>query len=148
MGWAPKRKIIFQPLIFRGHVSFREGKPPNGRMLYIQIIYRMIQPSHIGIKLSHSKDPVMNQSVEYNVIQGGPLPVLSSVITPIIGVRTPSYLFIIPFIVAIYIYMVTDPPVIYLLLPQNVAHNISNILNISNISNIYNISNISNLSNI
>ena len=51
----------------------------------------------------------------------------------------------------IYIYMVTDPPVIYLLLPQNVAHNISNILNlsnISNISNIYNISNISNLSNI
>ena len=117
-------------------------------MLYIQIIYRMIQPSHIGIKLSHSKDPVMNQSVEYNVIQGGPLPVLSSVITPIIGVRTPSYLFIIPFIVAIYIYMVTDPPVIYLLLPQNVAHNISNILNISNISNIYNISNISNLSNI
>ena len=72
-------------------VSGRVNPLMGGRVwtLVSCYIYRMIQPSHIGIKLSHSKDPVMHQSVEYNVIQGGPLPVLSSVTTPIIGVRTP-----------------------------------------------------------
>ena len=53
-GWLAKRKLIFQPSIFRGYVSFREGKSKyadggldskSGTVVFVEAL-RIIGPSN------------------------------------------------------------------------------------------------------